>query len=106
MMDLYHFFSAHRAEWPLGQMHVVNQTHLLPAGMPITHPLLSNGFLATADVIQVLIQGPTLQTTEVKQFMRQIAEIAPEDCTQEYDVRPSTLDCISVSILAGKLHDA
>lgn len=107
-MDFHQFFSAHHADFPLGKMQAVRQTHLIAADAPLTHPLLADDFLKTADVIRVQINGPkTLSLPAIKEFMRQIAAIVPENGIQEYDMKPGTLaDTIVVEILAGSVRDS
>lgn len=106
MDNLHQFLHANRAEWPLGQMQTIHQTHLMPADGPFTHPLLADEFLRTADVIHVTIQGPKpLKLSAIKEFMRQIAKVAPNGI-RDFDVQPGTLvDGVVVSILAGRLNE-
>jgi len=105
-MNLEQFLAAHHADFPLGKMQVVRQTHLVAADAPLTHPLLADEFLKTADVIRVQINGPkTLSLPAIKEFMQQIAAIVPESGVQEYDLKPGALaDTIAVEILAGSVQ--
>lgn len=105
-MDLHKFLRANHTDWPMGKMQTVHQSHLVSADMPITHPLLADGFLKSANAIHIIIHGPKpLKMTTFMEFKRKIAEVAQKNSIQVFDVRPGTLiDAISVSILAGRLQ--
>lgn len=102
-MDLLEFFAAHHADWPIGKLHTLHQTQELAVGEPITHPLLADEFVKSADLIRLTVQGPkTLSRTAIKRFMQQVASVVPENAAQEFEIRLGVSnECILVSILAA-----
>ena len=75
-MGLKEFLTTDHTDWPLGKLQTLHQSHELAADAPITHPLLADDFLKTADVIRITVHGPkTLSLVALKDFMRQVAAI-------------------------------
>lgn len=75
------FLETHQAQWPLGQMRVLNQVHSIALGSPLAHPLRGSDLLRTANFIQLTISRPKshkLPLPEVREFMKKIAAIAPD----------------------------
>ena len=103
------FLEEHQAQWPLGQMRVVNQVHSIALGSPLAHPLQDSDLLSTASFIQLTISRPTshmLPLSEVREFMRKIAAIASENGQLGLEMEESeTLEgAITVRILIAHLH--
>lgn len=106
-MGLMDFFAANQAEWPLGRMHTTHQVHEIAINEPITHSLLADDFLKTADVIRGIVKGPKkLSQAAAKSFMLQVASIVSENADQGFHIKPDVSnDCIPVSILVATPFD-
>lgn len=104
-MEFLTFLETHQAQWPLGKIETLHQTHQLALGSVLTHPLQDSEFLRTAGFIQLTICRPKshlLPLAEIREFSKKIAALGPEDGQFSLDVEDSEAleDSITVRILA------
>lgn len=106
-MDFSTFLESQQAQWPLGKIQALNQTHQIALGSPLSHPLQSSELLHTTSFIQLTIGKPkaySLSLAEVRDYMNKIVSTAPDDVVFGLNVESSeTLeDAISVRILVAQ----
>ncbi|WP_156949843.1 hypothetical protein [Simplicispira psychrophila] len=108
-MDLSTFLEAHQAQWPLGKMQTLHQTHQIALGSTLVHPLQESDFLRTANFIQLTICRPkcyALLLRDIREFTKKILAITPANEHFNLDVEESEMQekAITLRILAVQLH--
>lgn len=108
-MNFSTFLKTHQAQWPLGKMQTLHQTHQIALGSTLAHPLQESDFLRTANFIQLTISQPKpypLLLRDIREFTNKILAIAPANGHFNLDVEESKTqeEAITLRILAVKFH--
>lgn len=92
-------------EWSMLKTETISQSHLLSEGAPITHPLLADAFLKTADVIRISIHGnKPIKLDLIDELMQKIADAAPDSTCELETIPTGPNGCLVVTLQAERVH--